>query len=794
MEQEISLSVHDIVDSLLRTGDLDNRVFNAETMEVGSQVHRLIQSEQNADYLPEYPLETYFQDGEITLHIQGRADGLIRSNPPTIDEIKSTVEDLKKFRDQNFQWHQGQAKLYAWMYCRENRVDRVIVRLTYVKQRKESDRLIEDQPFTFQELDEFAHELIGEWLQRYRNQREYERKRDASLKALSFPFQTWRKGQRFLFERVSDIAQKGEQAYVQAPTGIGKTVCAIMPTCRAIGQGEIEKIYYLTSKNSIRMQALKTAEIMERSGGILRTIALTAKDRICLNDPRFKKRCNPDECPFAKDYYTKINSVIEEAYKQRNIFDKSDIIDLAKKHVICPFELELDMARRADLIICDYNYIFDPSVQLSDVAMGDGLPFSLLVDEAHNLPDRARSMYSSSLKVSTLAKCYSELSAKVFRKTRESLSDLLFNLSTLETEKRDSIQDSIAVLTSIPDDFLAMLKNFTTRSNEDMKKHPGEAPQILIDLRNEVKKFRLLPPGGQANYIQFLRYDGQDLTSIDILCLDASEEVKQTTDRFHSALFFSATLSPLDYFIERLGGSDTPAEDRINIPSPFDSRNRLVCIDTSIDTTYRARQKTLNPLISSIRASIEPKRGNYLIFFPSFAYMNMVEERLKDYPDWNIYTQQAKMTIEERDAFISEFHPNPERTTVGLAVLGGIFGEGIEMAPHALSGVIVVSVGFPSMDFENQKMKDYFDQKGLDGTSFAWIYPGFNRVVQAAGRIIRSESDIGIITLIDRRFARRDYGIMLKENFGDCTYVRGEDQLREKIESFWEAHRTKEGE
>lgn len=788
MGKILSLSVHDIVDAVLRTGSLDDRVFNNETMEEGSVVHRMVQSEQGPNYHPEYPLETLYSDGDLTLDIQGRADGLILGNGVvTIDEIKSTVADLDAFKEANYPWHQGQAKMYAWMYARENGVNYVNVRMTYVRQHRERDRRIFEEMFSFAELDSFAKETIGAWLTAYRSQADHIRERNRSLEFVEFPFASWRNGQRDMYDFAARIASKGEVGYCQAPTGIGKTVCAIMPTMLSMKESDgPEKIYYLTSKNSIRRQALKTVRIMQESGAVFRAIALTSKERICLNTPDLKKRCNPVDCPYAVDFYTKLKDVLAEALSKSSVFDMNDVIALARKHTVCPFELQLNMALFCDLVIGDYNYVFDPQVKLEEFKDATSIPCSILVDEAHNLPDRARDMYSASLDRYSFKKVAEELQGRAFKGTRNSLMDISSYLDRLSRESRPQDED-IVILDSLPDELMELLRSFASKSNDESRAGSEPAPQSLLDLKMSVKSFRNMPADGAPNYVLYLQYRDGELHSINCRCLDASQEIRSTASQFHSTLFFSATLSPVDYYVKLLGGIDVPPENILRLPSPFDPKNRLVMIDTGVETRYQYRSATLDSLVDTILAAVESKIGNYLVFFPSFAYMTSALEKLREKSDIDTVSQSPSMSISDRDEFISQFQPNPMKTTVGFAVLGGVFGEGIEMADGALSGVIVVSVGLPGIGIENQKLREYFDSQGIDGFSFAYRFPGFNRVVQAAGRVIRSESDRGIILLIDSRYAQSSYGIMLRETFGRVSIARRPEQVSRLCRSFWDS-------
>lgn len=784
MSRVISLSVHDIVDAVLRTGSIDDRIFNSETMEEGSKVHRNVQSEQGVDYIPEYPLETLFTDRDLVLDIQGRADGLIkRADISGIDEIKSTVADLEIFCQNNFGWHQGQAKMYAWMYCRENRQDRMFVRVTYVRQRRESERMVKEEIFTFAELDAFARETIGRWLERYRAQGQHIAERDRSLKNLDFPFADYRPGQRDMEAFVERIAREGGRGYCRAPTGIGKTICALLPSLKSLSEDEgPERIYYLTSKGSIRRQALLTSRIMHEHGARFRTVAFTAKDRICLNTPELKGRCNPRECVYAQDYYSKLYDVLTTTLSERDTFDMDDILDLAIRFTVCPFQLQMDLALLSDLIVCDYNYVFDPQVRDPDTERTSRIDSAILVDEAHNLPGRAREMYSARIRPAELAQVIPELKGRQYSRTRRALRACLDSLDSIRPESDEGRE---MIIEAVPSDILLAIRDVQSAIADDTRGESAPPPRPLVELRQTLKSFMSCPVDGDERYAIYYTFQGGKLESLVCRCLDASSMIRDTADKYDYSVFFSATLSPLDYCVSQLGGEGTPPEDILDLPSPFPSENRLILVDVGPDIRYRSRESSVGRVVDSLISMIEAKVGNYIIYLPSFAYMDMLLPAFRGVFDGVITVQTRDMTAADRDDFISSFHRNPEVTHVGFCVLGGVFGEGIELEEGALSGVAIVSVGLPGIGFDNMLLKDYYDRSGKNGFDYAYRYPGFNRVVQAAGRVIRRAEDRGVILLVDSRYYTSGYGIMLRDALGRTEMVRTPERVAARCRAFW---------
>lgn len=787
MKRLISLSVHDIVDYVLRGGNIDNRIFNRQTMEEGTKVHQDVQNEQDASYYAEYPLETIYDVGEgLSLDISGRADGLIKKPDGSfvIDEIKSTVMDLALFKEANFKWHQGQAIFYAWMFARENHLSSMGVRLTYVRQYREDERLIQEDQFSFDDLEQEVKRVIGLYLENLAFQSQHEDSRNRSLRVLDFPFPTYRPGQEDLIAFSEKTAVTHTQGYCEAPTGIGKTVCILYPFLKTMAEENgPSKIYYLTSKTSIKRQALQTLALLGEKGADIRAVALTSKERICLNAPGLKKHCNPDECPFALGYYDKIKEVIRKAYKARSRFDEADILAIAKEESICPFQLELDLATYADVVICDYNYVFDPVVGMPEItATSLPLPYGLLVDEAHNLPSRAREMYSAVLSRSLLVQALESLPAKSYKTLRSKVTWVLDYVDKLTPPTDGQIEP----LVRVDPDLVALLNVVASKSNDMEKRKPIVFPDPFLKLKAEIKAMSALPLEGADNYAIYnvFETDGK-WDRLEVRCLDASQSIKRISERFQSALFFSGTLSPKDYYVSLLSGNPkTDPGQRLALPSPFDPAKRLVLVNSRLSTKYKDRDRTLIGVCQSLYAMAASHVGNYLFYFPSFQYLEKAYALFQK-TDFRLLKQERAMSGEDKEAFLSAFGANPERTSIGFCVLGGIFGEGIELEKHALSGVGVVTVGIPSVDFQNELLKAYYERQTLNGFDYAYVYPGFNRVLQAAGRVIRDMDDKGVVLLIDSRYSMDKYGIMLSESMKGYRQADSPAEIKALCQRFW---------
>lgn len=789
MKINLSFSVHDIVDAVLRQGSIDMRVYNSETMQEGTRMHAMIQSSHaNPSYNAEYFLSTTYELEDFVLDISGRADGFIREpdGKITIDEIKTTVSDLEKFKEENFLWHQGQAKMYAWMYLRGQEGEgqnTITVRVSYYRQHHRKDILVVDEEFTFEQLDRFATELIGEFVERLRAVARHVVDRNASLRYLEFPYGSYRSGQRDLIAFCERILMQKGKGYALAPTGIGKTVCVLYPFVRQLEKDtSIRKIFYLTSKNSIKRQALRTVGEFIEKGADLRCVAITAKETICMNEPGFKKHCNPDECPFAVNYYSKIYNALREALSQKRIFDADDIKNIAERYTICPFQLSLDLASYCDICIYDYNYVFDPVVGNPEIR-DTNIPLNdlLLIDETHNLPSRARGMYSASISMDMLLEGYSQMKGRKLAKVKSAI------LSILDWFDRRSYQQDIEILKEIPLDFITLLKGFQDEClSMERKEHPI-LPDSYLSIKSVVRAFLLLPYQGRQNYCYDVTYKDGKATEISIRCLDASRYIKSITDRFVSTVFFSATLSPTDYYISLLGGDveNDPLQNLLVLPSPFEKKNRLVMVNSSPSLKYGDRDNSFSSVLNSIYQMTRGCVGNYFLFFPSYSYMMKAYEKFEELGEFVCHRQERNMTPSERNEFLDGFEEDPLRTHLGFLVLGGMFSEGIELRRHALKGVAIVSVGIPGVGYDNETLKEYYSGIGMDGFSYAYTYPGFNKVVQACGRLIRNDDDKGVILLIDKRFSFATYRKLLDEVYPDRIEVRSPQEIGESVASFW---------
>lgn len=789
--KKIVLSVHGFIDLLLRKGDIDNRIFNTMSMEEGTRLHKWYQDKQGENYFPEQYLSHSFKYDDYQIELSGRADGIIVNSESnvTIDEIKTTNSPIDEFYQSQKNWHLGQAKIYAYIYMLDHELDIIKVQLTYISQIDHTD--LKQYLFVFTEADlkKDIDDLFRQYIDFYEVIQRIKSNRQKSIQGLNFPFNSMRPGQKEMMEFVDTSLEQGKIGFCEAKTGIGKTISVLYPSIKALEKNNLEKIFYLTSKNSIKKVAFDTLKQLEKEKCCLKAVIMTSKEHICLNEK--KRHCNPDECVFAKNYYDKINQIILTEIDQQNIFNFDDIIRIARKYEVCPFELQLDLLNYVDVIVGDYNYLFDPRAKLIRFFESYAPnPFILLVDEGHNLPQRVRDMFSASIEyfdVVKLLKKFAKQKAKKYKAIKERLQDIASYFQEVELVQSNSSWEKIKEEKEIPQKLIDLLQGFIIKGKAFLKKNK-ESDDDFMNFYYEVNAFLNLPDGDSryAYYFHFHEKTNQCL-GFTISCLDSRYLIKSGYNAFAGGVVFSATLTPREYFLNVLGADkDSPS---LYLPSPFDSANQLIMADTYISTKYRDRDDSCEHIARDIYEVVTKKVGNYFVFFPSFAYMAQVADYISSYEDRiDCYYQQVSMSEAERQSFLRRFQKNPSRTTVGFIVLGGIFSEGIDLVGDKLIGAIIVSVGHLKMSYLSDRLQKIIEKESPSkGYSYAYLYPGLNHVFQAAGRVIRSEEDKGVILFIGKRYSYTTYRNNLYEMY-DSIYKVNDKSIGSIVEEFWRRH------
>lgn len=773
MEKKLKLSVHQLVDFLLRKGDIDNRVFNKSTMAEGNRIHSFYQARQGNNYLSEYFLCEKFIVDDFEIELEGRADGIIvKKGEYIVDEIKSTIVPLEEFFDNQGEWHLGQAKCYALMIAKSFNLNFVGVQLTYIHQLFD-EKMSKSFVFSFEELEKYVTLLLKDYLSFYKMIFERINKRNASALSLEFPFSSFRDGQRKLAKYSFGIATNGGVMFAEAPTGIGKTISTLYPFAKSFASEENEKIFYLTAKNSGKDSAFEAAKLLISNGLECSTLIITAKDKICFCPG---KACNPDECPYAKDYYSKIRSVLTKELKKNNVFSLAKIIQIASHNAICPFELSLDLSLFVDIIICDYNYLFDPMVYLKRY-FDEASPKSIvLVDEAHNLVERGRNMYSASFSLS------------LFKKAKKAVKNLEHSkihnaerrISKIFTEYKNFI-DGNTLIDSFPQKFINSINAYLLASIDVNKHHHASVNEDFTNFFFELNKFAKLYDYFDNTFALFVSKKGKIDTKINLYCLDPSSHLKRSLNRVKSAVIFSATFSPTEYYMDSIGFKDAPI---LRLPSPFPKENLHLMIAPNISIKYKDRSSTIETVSDYIKALVDTKVGNYFVYVPSYEYLEALLPYFNN-STFKLIVQQKDMSEEDKEGFLSYFVNNPEQTTLGIAVVGGAFGEGIDLVSDRLIGVIVVGVGLPQLCFERDLIKNYFNKTEQKGFDYAYVNPGMNKVSQAVGRVIRSEKDKGVALLIDNRFLSQPYKDLFKNEWSGYEVVTSKEEIKQQANKFW---------
>ncbi|BBO93014.1 ATP-dependent DNA helicase [Desulfosarcina ovata] len=775
MKERHQIAVRTLVDYVLRSGDLDMRFTSPGRPLEGIRIHQRIQRQRPEGYRAEVSVSTEVETPGLILVVSGRIDGVLETAEATIvEEIKSTSRELGVVGQCPDPCHWGQAKVYACLLAREKDLPSVTVQLTYC-QLDSGEILEQTETCGREELETFFEDLIQRYLKWAKTLSDWRQLRDATIGRLDFPFAAYRCGQRSMAITVYRTIRDGGQALIQAATGIGKTLAALFPAVKTIGEGHTDRIFFLTARNTGKASATKALDLLQTVGLRLKRVCLTAKDHICFNP---EAACDAQLCPYAKGHFDRLTESLEAAFACDNL-DRETIETIARAHRVCPFEFSLELSRWADCIVCDYNYAFDPRVYLRRFFDEENGSYVFLVDEAHNLVDRSREMFSVHLDKNAfleLRRAVKSHLPPVYRAAGK--------INTWMVKAREQTREAggFQSAASLPDGLDFLLHGFLRAAEKWLAKNQA-APfrEIVLECYFRVNGFLRVWDQFDDNYRTCYQQTGSQLT-LKLFCLDPSRHLAVAFKRCRAAVFFSATMTPADYFQQILGC--TPSATRLAIPSPFPRKNLSVFIARGIDTTYARRAESAQRVADLIHSFADSRTGNYLCFFPSYAYMAMVVERFStSVKDVVILVQERQMDDADRARFLDQFSARNQQLLVGFAVMGGIFGEGIDLVGERLCGAVVVGVGLPSICPERDLIRDYFDRWGR-GFDFAYRYPGINRVLQAGGRVIRTDQDRGALLLVDQRFCTYAYRRLLPEHW-PAAAIDTQAQLTRHLKQFW---------
>jgi len=780
----IKIAVSAIVSLVMRYGDIDSRFRDTAAMHKGSAVHRKLQRAEGKDYDSEVTLRLETDMDGIPVILQGRADGIITddSGAITIDEIKSTTLPLDVVFRQHEQ-HLAQAKCYAHMYLQtlQHPPDTIAVRLTYFQQESEEVRRhIFD--YTPEEIAAFFADLLEKYSFWLRFQHDWAKLRDECIRHTDFPFPVYRRGQRELAVAAYRTIAAQKRLFASAPTGIGKTLSALFPSIKAMGEGLADKLFYLTAKTITRAVAEDAIRLMAEGGLRFKSITLRAKEKIC---PNAECICTPEACERAKGHYARINDALSDLLENNDIITADITAEYAAKHRVCPHEYELDASLWCDLIIGDYNHVFDPVVYLhryfSAESKYEDKKYVFLIDEAHNLVDRVREMYSATLNKAAFGGIRSRLRGKdvLTRMLRKGLRDVADHFSDVQTQltEQDRQNHVQAAQDAVFKDFVNI---FAAAAGEWLAANKSNTDAIVGDILTlyfDAQKYLLISDMYDEHYCTITEARGKD-TAISLFCLDPSKAAATMLARSKAAIIFSATLSPLPYYREILGGNTD--DGLASLPSPFDPDRLLTIAHTGISTKFADRESSYKPIAEAIFAVVSHRAGNYFAFFPSYEYMRNVYELFTNlYPHIDTILQETEMPEEAREDFLLAFAADNTETLIGFVVLGGIFSEGIDLKGDRLIGAIITSVGIPRVSLRQELIMNYFDRKNGQGYDYAYTFPGINKVLQAAGRVIRTETDSGAVILIDSRYGWGKYRALLPRHWNNAQVVSNLAQLEQ---------------
>jgi len=763
--QQVRISVRNLVEFLMRSGDIDNRVsrgMQLNAMQEGTRIHKKLQRAMGSSYQAEVPLRLDVETGRYMLTVEGRADGIYeREGVPCIDEIKGVYRDVNEM-EEPVAVHLAQAKCYAYIYASQQDLDQIGVQMTYCDlDTEEVHRFYEN--YVFAELEEWFEDLMKEYKKWADFQYEWRQTSIASIKRMEFPF-PYRQGQRELVADVYRTILRRRNLFIQAPTGTGKTVSILFPAVRAVGEGQGEKIFYLTAKTVTAAVAMDTFAQFRTNGYRGKVVQITAKEKLCKCEA---PECNPDACPYAKGHFDRINDAVFDLLGRADCFSREVLLEQADRYMVCPFELCLDVSTWSDVIIGDYNYVFDPTVYLKRFfAEGNKGDYLFLVDEAHNLVERGRQMYSEHIikeDVLAVKRILKPLSRKVTRALERVNQILLaykrecedYVIYDLESH---SINDLIFALMRLASEMERFLQRPLAIPERD------DVMEFYFTLRNFLNIYDLV----DENYVIYSSMQEDGTFALKLYCADPSVNLQNCLNKAHSTVFFSGTLLPIGYYKRLL--STEPDNYAVYAHSVFTPDQRLLLVGTDVSSKYTRRTPDEYMRIASYIKKISGARqGNYIAFFPSYKMMLEVEQTFEyvagDTVD--IIIQQQNMREQHREEFLQEFTLPRERSMVAFCVMGGVFGEGVDLREDQLIGAIIVGTGIPQIGGESEILKGFFDARDGNGFDYVYRFPGMNKVQQAAGRVIRTLSDVGVIALLDERFLQRDNRCLFPREWED---------------------------
>lgn len=780
MDKEvIRISVRNLVEFILRSGDLDTRkgaFADREAMAKGSRIHRKIQRQMGASYQAEVSMSHTTEFDEFVILVEGRADGVLQTEEGVvIDEIKGVHRDLR-FLEEPLEVHLAQAKCYAFFWSQDKDLEKIQVQMTYCHLDTEEIRRFE-RTYTSEELEKWYEWLIAQYYQWALWEYQWKKTRNASMEGLEFPF-PYREGQRDVVSGAYRTILRKMQLFIQAPTGVGKTMSTIFPAVRSMGEGLTEKIFYLTAKTITRTVAWEAFQILKNQGLSCKVLIITAKEKMCVCE---EVECNPVYCPRAKGHFDRVNDAVFHLLTERDSYDRDTLMEYSEKYQVCPYEMCLDVATWVDAVICDYNYVFDPDVYLRRFfSEGNKGNYVFLIDEAHNLVERGREMYSAVLykedflKMKKLVKPYRKKLERSLERCNRQLLELKRECETYQVvESLGGLAVSLMNVMGEMESYLEELED-------------GELRKEILDFYFQVRSFLYIYDLLDENYVMYTQHDEDGRFRVKLYCVNPAKNLQNCLDKGVSTIFFSATLLPVGYYKKLLSGR---TEDyAVYAKTPFLPEQKKVILARDVSSRYTRRgPEEYGRIAEYIHQVAETRQGNYMIFFPSYKMMEdiyAIYEEKYGCLKRKILLQNPSMQEKDREEFLKEFEEETEGSLLGFCVMGGIFAEGIDLTGEKLVGAVIVGTGLPQISYEREILKTYYDKKQENGFDYAYRFPGMNKVLQSAGRVIRTQEDRGVILLLDERFCTAEYRCLFPREWEDYE-ICNRGNVKGILEKFW---------
>lgn len=780
MDKEvIRISVRNLVEFILRSGDLDTRkgaFADREAMAKGSRIHRKIQRQMGASYQAEVFMSHTTEFDEFVILVEGRADGVLQTEEGVvIDEIKGVHRDLR-FLEEPLEVHLAQAKCYAFFWSQDKDLEKIQVQMTYCHLDTEEIRRFE-RTYTSEELEKWYEWLIAQYYQWALWEYQWKKTRNASMEGLEFPF-PYREGQRDVVSGVYRTILRKMQLFIQAPTGVGKTMSTIFPAVRSMGEGLTEKIFYLTAKTITRTVAWEAFQILKNQGLSCKVLIITAKEKMCVCE---EVECNPVYCPRAKGHFDRVNDAVFHLLTERDSYDRDTLMEYSEKYQVCPYEMCLDVATWVDAVICDYNYVFDPDVYLRRFfSEGNKGNYVFLIDEAHNLVERGREMYSAVLykedflKMKKLVKPYRKKLERSLERCNRQLLELKRECETYQVvESLGGLAVSLMNVMGEMESYLEELED-------------GELRKEILDFYFQVRSFLYIYDLLDENYVMYTQHDEDGRFRVKLYCVNPAKNLQNCLDKGVSTIFFSATLLPVGYYKKLLSGR---TEDyAVYAKTPFLPEQKKVILARDVSSRYTRRgPEEYGRIAEYIHQVAETRQGNYMVFFPSYKMMEdiyAIYEEKYGCLKRKILLQNPSMQEKDREEFLKEFEEETEGSLLGFCVMGGIFAEGIDLTGEKLVGAVIVGTGLPQISYEREILKTYYDKKQENGFDYAYRFPGMNKVLQSAGRVIRTQEDRGVILLLDERFCTAEYRCLFPREWEDYE-ICNRGNVKGILEKFW---------